>query len=98
MNTENRNNVRLKMIVGKILDASKYGGMVGMVWMVGMIGMLGSAGRNMTYNIEYRMYNIHISRCLRQPRHRALAGRRQNRVNEHILNFIIEHFFLDHIR
>ena len=62
MNTENRNNVRLKMIVGKILDASKYGGMVGMVWMVGMIGMLGWAGRNRTYNIEYRMYNniIHI--------------------------------------
>ena len=57
MNTENRNNVRLKMIVGKILDASKYGGMVGMVWMVGMIGMLGWAGRNRTYNIEYRMYN-----------------------------------------
>ena len=62
MNTESRNNVRLKMIVGKILDASKYGGMVGMVWMVGMIGMLGWAGRNRTYNIEYRMYNniIHI--------------------------------------
>ena len=60
MNTENRNNVRLKMIVGKILDASKYGGMVGMVWMVGMIGMLGWAGRNRTYNIEYRMYNIYI--------------------------------------
>ena len=60
MNTENRNNVRLKMIVGKILDASKYGGMVGMVWMVGMIGMLGWAGRNRTYNIEYRMYNTHI--------------------------------------
>ena len=62
MNTENRNNVRLKMIVGKILDASKYGGMVGMVWMVGMIGMLGWAGRNRTYNIEYRMYNniMHI--------------------------------------
>ena len=62
MDTENRNNVRLKMIVGKILDASKYGGMVGMVWMVGMVGMLGWAGRNRTYNIEYRMYNsiIHI--------------------------------------
>ena len=60
MNTENRNNVRLKMIVGKILDASKYGGMVGMVWMVGMIGMLGWAGRNRTYNIEYRMYDIYI--------------------------------------
>ena len=60
MNTESRNNVRLKMIVGQILDASKYGGMVGMVWMVGMIGMLGWAGRNRTYNIEYRMYNIYI--------------------------------------
>ena len=48
------------MIVGKILDASKYGGMVGMVWMVGMIGMLGWAGRNRTYNIEYRRYNIYI--------------------------------------
>ena len=60
MNTESRNNVRLKMIVGNILYASKYGGMVGMVWMVGMIGMLGWAGRNRTYNIEYRMYNIYI--------------------------------------
>ena len=60
MNTESRNNVRLQVIVGKMLDASKYGGMVRMVWMVGMIGMLGWAGRNRTYNIEYRMYNIYI--------------------------------------
>ena len=60
MNTESRNNIRLQMIVGKMLDASKYGGMVGMVWMVGMIGMLGWAGRNRTYNIEYRMYTIYI--------------------------------------
>ena len=73
MNTESRNNVRLKMIVGKILDASKYGGMVGMVWMVGMIGMLGWAGRNRTYNIEYRMNNniIHIYIYIYGERERA---------------------------
>ena len=70
MNTENRNNVRLKMIVGKILDASKYGGMVGMVWMVGMIGMLGWAGRNRTY--IYPMPAANTATALGNPRGKKL--------------------------
>ena len=36
---------------------------------------------------------LYISRCLRQPRHRALAGRRRNRVKEHILNRNVEVFW-----